>query len=527
MARRLSVALALVVALVASGPSSAQSPQIRRFAVVVGANLGGEYRVRLQHAERDAQKMADVLTDLGGVAPEDITLLVDDPTSKEVVAALRSVKSAAEAHDGQVSVLFYYSGHASTEALELTGSRLSIKGLRKHLQGWKSGVRLAVLDACHSGAAVRTKGGNRTRKRITFGVDGGVETEGYAILTSSAAGEESQESDELRGSFFTHHLVSGLRGAADSDGDRRVTLNEAYRYAYGRTLRHTARKARVAQHPHVDLALKGGQDVVLTLLEGRHARLRVPAGGERARWIVYDADRGIVLAEVREPKERAILLSIPAGELEVYRRSRQSVARGSIVVPEGGEVTLSADTLEKVPLTAYLRKGEAGVSLAARVGLQSFTSGQMSDEFFGPAPVMGLSFTVHDLGMYGLDLESDIAFTNMTQQLQLAEQPFEQRVTEVQAGFALKYRLDFDRFSVSVGPRVAYLFIGRKIDLPGVPDGTVHTIAAGAVLSAYWRFSPRISIGLDGRGSWVPIPDAGPDRDQFLVELQAAAAFHF
>ena len=40
----------------------------------------------------------------------------------------------------------------------------------------------------------------------------------------------------LGGSLFTHHLLSAMRGASDSDGDGQVTLFEAYSYAYERTL---------------------------------------------------------------------------------------------------------------------------------------------------------------------------------------------------------------------------------------------------------------------------------------------------
>ena len=51
--------------------------------------------------------------------------------------------------------------------------------------------------------------------------------QGLALLTSSAANEDAQESDALKGSFFTHHFVSALLGAADADGDGKVTLEEA------------------------------------------------------------------------------------------------------------------------------------------------------------------------------------------------------------------------------------------------------------------------------------------------------------
>jgi uncharacterized caspase-like protein len=59
-----------------------------------------------------------------------------------------------------------------------------------------------------------------------------VDASGEVVITSSSADELSQESDEVGGSYFTHYLLSGLRGAADTSGDGEVTLDEAYRYVY-------------------------------------------------------------------------------------------------------------------------------------------------------------------------------------------------------------------------------------------------------------------------------------------------------
>jgi uncharacterized caspase-like protein len=61
---------------------------------------------------------------------------------------------------------------------------------------------------------------------------------GYAFLTSSSPDEVAQESDHIGASFFTHYLVSGLRGAADVTGEGKVTLNEAYQFAFNETLGH-------------------------------------------------------------------------------------------------------------------------------------------------------------------------------------------------------------------------------------------------------------------------------------------------
>jgi uncharacterized caspase-like protein len=101
-------------------------------------------------------------------------------------------------------------------------------------------MRILIVDACRSGSLTRVKGGTPAPP-FDVHVRGSDGSEGAAFLTSSAANEDAQESDALQGSFFTHYLVSGLLGAADSDGDRRVSLSEAYAYAYEGTLRASSR----------------------------------------------------------------------------------------------------------------------------------------------------------------------------------------------------------------------------------------------------------------------------------------------
>lgn len=526
----LALAIAPIVGLTSPDGVADAAADVRRLAVIVGANAGTEWRIRLRHAARDAEKMATVLEELGGVAPDDVTLLTDDPTADDVIAALEEVERIAHAAreaGTDVALLFYYSGHASAEALELSGSELPIATLRARLRDSRANVRLAVLDACHSGsAATRPKGGRRSRNKVSFEFDEAMQTEGYAILTSSAAGEESQESDELLGSFFTHHLVSGMRGAADSDGDARVTLGEAYRYAYARTLRHTARQARVAQHPHFDFALQGGQDVVLTAVPAAQARVRLAGRADDAQWILYSPAAGLVVAELDERTGQTVTVAVPEGDLEVYRRSGQRVARGYITAEAGSEVVLSRRELEEVPLTAYLRKGQMGLSLSANLGVQTFGAQAVREGYIGPAPLFSIGIRYRDVWAYGLDVAADIGFSHMSQQIVVPEGSSSQRMTQVQIGLALLYRIDFGSLSLSAGPRVAYLYLHRDPELVEAQD--VSTVAVGGSLGAWWRFSERISVGFDGRISYVPLPfEDDLERDQWMVEVQAAAAFHF
>ena len=104
--------------------------------------------------------------------------------------------------------------------------------------------------------------------------------EGFAIITSSTADESSQESDRLRASFFSHHLVNGLRGAADANGDHIVSLDEVYTYTYAETLRSSGRTMAL-QHPTYRVDLKGKGDVVLTRLVARE-RAALPLDADAA-----------------------------------------------------------------------------------------------------------------------------------------------------------------------------------------------------------------------------------------------------
>ena len=237
--------------------------ELRRFALLVSANDGGPKRPLLKHAARDAQAMAAVLRELGGVRDADLVLLAQ-PTKAALEQALASMaESFASVAPGGVrsELIFYYSGHSDEYGLLLSGAEFSYAALRARLQSLAADVRVAILDSCASGAFTREKGG---KLRPPFMLDASTDVRGHAFLTSASEDEAAQESDSVGGSFFTHFLVSGLRGAADSSGDGKVTLTEAYRYAFDETLVHTGRTHYGAQHPAYDMRLVGTGDLVLT-----------------------------------------------------------------------------------------------------------------------------------------------------------------------------------------------------------------------------------------------------------------------
>src|SRR5262249_46033755 len=156
------------------------------------------------------------------------------------------------------------------------GDELPLTTLRERLTALPSALTIVVLDACQSGAFARVKGAEAAAD-FTYNSVSRLQQKGLAIMASSSAQELSQESDELRGSYFTHHLVTALRGAGDSDGDGRVSLDEAYRYAYRRTLASTARTQVGQQHVMLETDLAGQGDLPVTYPTEARAQLELPA----------------------------------------------------------------------------------------------------------------------------------------------------------------------------------------------------------------------------------------------------------
>jgi hypothetical protein len=308
---------ALVVALMAvSLPARAETVRV---AVLVGNNVGSGARRALRYAERDAHRLGEVLSELGGFRPENVHVMAGG-TLSDVRDELEQVKARVAAwHAGgqRVVLVFFFSGHSDGQALELGKERWSYAGMRDQLRELGADVRIVIVDSCQSGVLLANKGGTPGPTfDIRFSDD--LATAGEAMLTSSAADELALESQEIRGSFFSHHLISGLRGAADSSGDGRVTLAEAYRHAFVNTLLATSGTLNGPQHPGYDYRLSGQGELVLTEVATRGATISLPADFDQI--LIADEAQRYVVAELTQRSAKRIAL--PPGRYIVQGRRR-------------------------------------------------------------------------------------------------------------------------------------------------------------------------------------------------------------
>jgi len=331
---------------------------VRRYALVAGANQGGRDRPNLRYAVSDAARFATVLQELGGVEERD-TLLLEQPTVGELETALETLRARTEADHRdpagaprRIEFLFYYSGHADEKGLLLGDDRYSYRSLRDQMDAVPADVRIAVLDACASGAITRLKGGKR---RPPFLADESSDMRGHAFLTSSSADEVAQESEGLGGSFFTHYLTSGLRGAADVSGEGKVTLNEAYQFAFHETLGGTVDTRGGAQHPAYDIQLSGTGDVVMTDVRQTSAGLVLSEGLE-GRCFVRNADDQLVV-ELQKPQGRSVQLGLEPGAYRIHCDLRSGAMATTTEVAEGARVVVGPDRMAATERQETISRG--------------------------------------------------------------------------------------------------------------------------------------------------------------------------
>ncbi len=339
----------------ADDEAAAATAPVRRLALLIGANDGGSGRVRLHYANSDADALAKVLRDIGGVRATDLIQL-RDPTPDELEAAFDGISrrlrdSASEGERTQL--LFYYSGHSDEKGLLLGGERVDYAVLRKHVQSVPADVRIAILDSCASGAFTRSKGGTK-RPPFLAGTPSAVA--GHAFLTSSSADEAAQESDRIGGSFFTHFLTTGLRGAADFDRDRHVTLTEAYRFAFEETLAHTESSRGGAQHAAYDIQLAGSGDLVMTDLRKPSATL-VIAADVVGRLSVRDQAGRLAAELVKTKKTGPISLAVEPGKYQILVDQGDSRRRADVEIGRGKTVLVVAMQFRQAAIEPTTSRG--------------------------------------------------------------------------------------------------------------------------------------------------------------------------
>jgi hypothetical protein len=481
---RLLVALLAAAALgAAARPAQAE---VRRFALLVGANHGHASEVPLRYAESDVDAVASTLSQVAGFASERVVRLTA-PTAARVRGALVDLSLAIQdqVRAGHEAVLFvYYSGHSDAQNLHLGGTELGTEELSKLVRLSPAKLKVLLLDSCRSGALTRVKGGQQVPP-FQIGVEDKLRFEGYAVITSSSAGEDAQESDALRSSTFTHHFLAALRGPADLNHDGLVTLGEAYSYAYEQALKSSMSTLVGSQHATYDYDLRGRADPVLSDLRAAadQGRLVLARAGE---YLVMSADASTLLLEANTRAPNSVVM-LPVARYQIRLRTRTNVYQGEVSLRAGDDTTLGEDDLHPVPLAQVIRKGETEARLAQGPSVGGSVHGPLSSGFSPMVGVqVGYAFELPRLTlMPRLGISAGHAVDHAP--------GVSHQLSEVSAELTALYVFDFERFSVA--------------PLVSVGAGFLHqTITPDSCTTAQCRTVARPTALITTVGGWLLVP---------------------
>ena len=484
---------AVLLTLLWSTFTFAEGP-VHRFGLFLGQNEGGEGTRALLYAREDARRLHEVFVRLGGVKPEDAMLLLDEP-AEDVTTALGELERRvrdAKARGEVTSLLVYFSGHARDGSLRLGTTKLPLEALKTRLATGLADTRLAFLDTCRSGDFLKDKG---VRRAPVFEVetDATRQAKGLVIVTAAATDEGAQESDLIAGSYFSYYLATGLLGSADAQGDGRVTLGEAFAWAYERTLASAA-VAPLEPPPLFDL--QANADVPLTDLAARGEGLRIPSSAPTGPYFVIDP-RGVVVAEtVKGEGDR--LLALPPGAYVLKRRLADHLRLGRVEIADGQFLTLDEGSFQNAKFTDDPVRG-TGVSSSFSRHWSLAVSGQYQVAFgdaFPSAPLLGGEATLHNVFFRGFSLSIDGSYGWMSGSLQAPlVGAAAYNYTLVTFGGSLWHEWFQDgRFVPFVGVHVGFDIFTRTFTDSAIAQQGFSTFTPGVVGGLKVRISKSISV---------------------------------
>ncbi len=203
------------------------------YVVCVGIGNYADPRIKnLAKTEADAKAMAKFFKK---GTENVITITGKYATKAQILKNLQSQFSRAKVGD---KIIFYFSGHgypggfAPYDMTKMEES-ISYAEVIATMKNSKATDKLIFADACNSGAI-------RHRNTSSTPDPGNI-----LMFLSSRGNEESNESIFLANGYFTKNLLRGLGGAADSNGDRKITASEIFKYVSAEVKRQTNDR----QHP--------------------------------------------------------------------------------------------------------------------------------------------------------------------------------------------------------------------------------------------------------------------------------------
>jgi hypothetical protein len=216
------------------------------WAIVIGIskyqNSSGSFQ-NLKFAANDAKYFYDYLVDTYGnyITKERVVLLTNEKATRSNI--IREIKDKAKRAGENDLIFVYFAGHGVAQTANrvffysydtdpdlVEATAVANSDITALLDISPANKKILIADACHSG--LLNKQDTRGISKINELILELAQKEGYYIFTSAGGSEEAQEGEKWGNGHgvFTYHFVQGLKGKADADNDKVVTIGEIYDY---------------------------------------------------------------------------------------------------------------------------------------------------------------------------------------------------------------------------------------------------------------------------------------------------------
>jgi WD40 repeat protein len=222
------------------------------FSIGINKYLNAAYS--LNYAAPDARSFVEAITDAKTASLyksiNKFELYDEEATKENIMKKFKEVQAKAKPED---VFIFYYAGHGSLDvnkknedgenpfyfvphdvtqlygdSKQLMTKGLSTEELSANLMAIRSTKQIVLMDACHSGGAVKgikmRAAASEEKAMVQLGRSSGV-----AVIASSGSKQYAAEFEVLKHGVFTYALLEALTGKA-ANGDTEVTVTELKTY---------------------------------------------------------------------------------------------------------------------------------------------------------------------------------------------------------------------------------------------------------------------------------------------------------
>jgi len=225
---------------------SVKNNSVKIWALIVGvadySTLANTYGVTdLNYSASDAKKIYQFLkSPEGGNIPDNqIALLRDtEATRADILAKGKQLFQQANNDD---LIIVYFSGHGGPNFFMAHDQPLKYQDIKTVIESSAAKKRICIADACYSGTWSDNANAQVAQKSMTSAQLERLyydalsnSSNGIALFMSSAKDETSIEIPQIQQGLFTYLYIEGLKGHADADGNKIITIQELYEFVkYG------------------------------------------------------------------------------------------------------------------------------------------------------------------------------------------------------------------------------------------------------------------------------------------------------